>query len=121
MALALILGFVLCNLILKPLCVRIRPYELDPEITLLISKETDFSFPSGHTMSSFASAAAIFMNSKKWGIAAFVLAALIAFSRLYLLMHFFTDVIAAAVLGTVCGVCAYFIGKLLIVKTKMPV
>ena len=63
-----------------------------------------WSFPSGHTSSSFAFATAVFANNKKWGIAAYVLAALIGFSRIYLGVHYCTDVLAGAVLGIVYGV-----------------
>ena len=63
-----------------------------------------WSFPSGHTSSSFAFATAVFSNNKKWGIAAYVLAAVIGFSRIYLGVHYFTDVLAGAVLGVVYGV-----------------
>lgn len=121
MAISLLLGLLLCNIILKPLTMRIRPYIADPTITLLLKPESEFSFPSGHTISAFEGAFSIFLHNKKWGSAALFLAALIGFSRLYLMMHYFTDVIVGALLGVVCALIAYYLGKLLIKKTKMPV
>lgn len=108
-ALALTLGLVVCNFTLKPLVARLRPYEFDPTVVLLIQKEIDHSFPSGHTMSSFCASTAVFMNNRKWGALALSVAFLIAFSRLYLMMHFFTDVIVSAVLGVLFGILSFFI------------
>jgi len=104
MGIALLMGLLLCNLTLKPLCHRIRPYDYQYDvfgrtIPLLIERPHDFSFPSGHTIASFEGAGVILLNNKKWGIAALVLAILIAFSRLYLYVHYPTDVLASVVLG----------------------
>lgn len=104
MGIALISGLLLCNLTLKPLCQRIRPYDYQYEvfgklIPLIIERQHDFSFPSGHTIASFEAAGVIALNNRKWGIAALVLASLIAFSRLYLYVHYPTDVLASIVLG----------------------
>lgn len=99
MALSLFLCFIVGNLTLKPLIARIRPYEVITGIELLISKPHDFSFPSGHTMTSFAGAWVVFCANKKWGIAALVLASLIAFSRMYLFVHYPTDIIVGMVMG----------------------
>lgn len=76
----------------------------------VVHMPTSWSFPSGHTSSSFAFATAVFANNKKLGSAAFVLAAAIGFSRIYLGVHYFTDVLAGAVLGIVYGI----IGALII-------
>ena len=102
--LALLMGLLLCNLTLKPLCQRPRPYDYQYEvfgklIPLIIEQQHDFSFPSGHTIASFEAAGVIVLNNKKWGIASLVLASLIAFSRLYLYVHYPTDVLASVVLG----------------------
>ena len=104
MGLALLMGLVICNLTMKPLFARIRPYDYQLEhfgktIQLLVSTPHDFSFPSGHTIASFEAATAIAIHNKKWGVPALVLACLIAFSRLYLYVHYPTDVLASVVLG----------------------
>ena len=108
---ALIFSLLLCNITLKPIVARIRPYDIKEGIDLIISTPSDFSFPSGHTSASFAAAVAIFACNKKWGIGALVLAAVIAFTRLYLYVHFPTDVIAGIFLGTLCAVISYYIVK----------
>ena len=102
---ALAIGLVVCNLILKPAVGRIRPYDFQEEhfkivIDLLIDKQHDFSFPSGHTIASFEAATVLLLNSPALGIPAMILAVLIAFSRMYLYVHYPTDVIASVILGT---------------------
>lgn len=104
MFLAMAIGAVLGLLILKPLVGRLRPCWIDPSVPLLIAVPQDFSFPSGHTMTAFAAALPLFHGSKKAGIpflgtGAICLAVLIAFSRMYLFVHFPTDVIGGLVLG----------------------
>ncbi len=103
MLLALILGLIVCNITLKPLVARIRPYDLQAQlgvtINLLNGTMHDFSFPSGHTIASFEAATVLLLNSKKMGIPAMILAVLIAFSRLYLYVHYPTDVICSVFLG----------------------
>lgn len=100
----LAVGALITNVTLKPLVARDRPFWVNDTVQLLVSAPKDFSFPSGHTQASFVSAAAIWMNHRKWGTAAFILAALIAFSRLYLYVHFPTDVLAGAVIGICVGI-----------------
>lgn len=100
---ALLFSLLVCNLALKNLVARQRPCWIRPDIPLLITNPSDFSFPSGHSQASFAAATAIFQNHKKLGIGAFVLAGLIAFSRLYLYVHFPTDVFVGAIIGCVLG------------------
>ena len=102
---ALILGLLVCNLTLKPLVARIRPYDLQEQdfgvyINLLISRQSDFSFPSGHTIASFEAAVVLLKNSKKMGIPALIIAILVSFSRLYLYVHYPSDVLVSVVLGT---------------------
>ena len=107
--LALIFGLIIGNLTLKPLIARTRPFDIRPYIEPIVNKPTDFSFPSGHTLAAFETAAAIFMFNKKWGIASLVFAALMGFSRLYLYLHYPSDVIAGAILGSAFGVIAALI------------
>lgn len=109
-AAALLMDLVLCNLILKNLVARVRPYDVNTAITILIKKPLDFSFPSGHTAASFAAMTALFLaKMKKAWIAALVLAVLIAFSRLYFYVHYPTDVLGGAVVGILSGIIGYAI------------
>lgn len=77
----------------------------------IIDKLQSWSFPSGHTSSAFASAAAIYSGNKKWGTVALIFAAVMGFTRIYLGVHFCTDVLAGAVVGIVYGVIGYFVAK----------
>ena len=105
---ALLLDVLTCNVILKPLIARTRPYDVNKAVELLIRAPRDYSFPSGHTAASFAAAAALwFADKKKLAIPALVLAVLIAFSRMYFYVHYPTDVLGGAILGMVCGWLSY--------------
>jgi len=115
MGFALIMGLVVCNLILKPGVARPRPYDMQAElgvvIDLLVKRSHDFSFPSGHTIASFEASVVLLMNSKKMGIPAFILAILVSFSRLYLYVHYPTDVIVSIILGTLFALIGNFIAQ----------
>ncbi len=105
MGMALLMGLLLCNITLKPLVARPRPFDYQlihfgKEIPLLIARPTDFSFPSGHTIASFEAAVVITLRHKKLGTPALILASLIAFSRLYLYVHYPTDVLFSVIFGT---------------------
>jgi undecaprenyl-diphosphatase len=105
MGTALLLGQVIGCVIMKQLVARPRPYNSpDALVTasqLLIRELKDYSFPSGHTQASFASAAVIWRMNRKAGAAAFAVAGLIAFSRMYFYVHYPTDVCTGAVLGLI--------------------
>lgn len=105
-AFALAMNFLASNVVLKNFVARKRPFSLDNTVKLLIEAPKDYSFPSGHTSASFAAATVIYAFNKKWGIASYVLAFLIAFSRLYLYVHYPTDVICGAVIGFVSALTA---------------
>ena len=105
---SLILMELIGNVILKDLIMRDRPCWIDPTVELLVKAPSSYSFPSGHTFAGFASAVTVFLNHKKEGIAAIVLAALIAFSRMYIFVHFPTDILGGMVFGTGVAVLVYY-------------
>ena len=109
-AAALLMDLILCNLILKNLVARVRPYDVNTAIAILIKKPLDFSFPLTVTAASFAAMTALFLaKMKKAWIAALVLSVLIAFSRLYFYVHYPTDVLGGAVVGILSGIIGYTI------------
>ena len=114
MGIALVMGVLICNVTLKPLVQRPRPYDFQAEnfgvtIKLLIDAQHDFSFPSGHTIASFEAAVPLLLYDKRMGIPAMMIALLVTFSRLYLYVHYPTDVIFSIIVGTLFA----FIGNAL--------
>ena len=97
---ALILCGLIGNVCLKNLVGRLRPCDVNTSIELLIARPIDFSFPSGHAMTSFAPAILLIFMNRKIGVIALVLASVITFSRLYLYVHYPSDVIAGAAIGS---------------------
>lgn len=106
---ALMLSTVLGEGILKHVVQRIRPSANIPSANLLISRPLSYSFPSGHATSSFAAAGVLAKYFKVHALAFFSLAFLIAFSRLYLYVHYPTDVLAGVILGIICSKIAIYI------------
>ena len=97
--LGLLVGLVTVNLGIKNIVARPRPCSLNPDIELIIPFPSEYSFPSGHTVSSFSAATSVFLNNRKMGAFALSLAAVIAFSRMYLYVHFPTDILGGIVIG----------------------
>ena len=106
MAVSLVIYLLLGQFILKNIFARPRPCWVNTAVEMLVKVPKDYSFPSGHSIASFAGAGALLHYSKMLGVPAMVLANLIAFSRMYLYVHFPTDVLAGAVLGTVSAKAA---------------
>ena len=110
-AIAMVIGLIVVNIILKNWLARIRPYELIGELQLMIEKQKDFSFPSGHATNSFACAWVLFRDLKKrYGVPALVLAILISFSRLFVGVHYPTDIFA----GVAIGICAAELARVIV-------
>lgn len=107
--LAMALAYIVANLIIKNAVGRIRPYDAYAFLEPLVNKPHDSSFPSGHSVNVFACATAIFLEHKKVGIVALILAALVAFSRLYNCVHFPTDVLAGIVIGILFAVLVHYL------------
>ena len=101
---AMLLEVIGVNLIIKPLVARPRPYDVNPAVELISKEMRDYSFPSGHTAVAFTAVTVLYLTKMKplWQIC-LPIAALIAFSRLYLYVHFPTDVLAGALLGILFG------------------
>ena len=102
-ATALVLDLVCCNLLLKPLIGRIRPFAVNTAVELLIPPPLDASFPSGHTAASFAAVFALRASGSPLWKPALAVAVAIAFSRLYLYVHWPSDVLGGALLGAFLG------------------
>lgn len=103
LSLALLLCLLFGNLLLKNVIARMRPFLANPEIRLLISPPSGYSFPSGHTYSSFAAAFVLHRTDRRFSVPAFLAAALIGFSRIYFQVHYLTDVLAGVLLGLAIG------------------
>ena len=119
-ALALIGSLIVDNILLKNLVARTRPYEVVDGLKLLIEKQSDYSFPSGHTGSSFASAIVLWKElPKKYGVMALIAAVLIAYSRLYVGVHYPSDVLAGVVIGTVLALVSVWLVKMIQGQKKL--
>lgn len=107
---SLIFMLISVNVIIKPLFARIRPFAADTSLlkAVLVELPSDGSFPSGHTAAGFASSTAVFGYNKKLGMLMYILAALIGISRLYLCVHFPTDVVFGILIGIALGIAGYY-------------
>ncbi len=106
---AIAISVILCNIIIKPLAMRARPCWLEPDLLQLIKSPKDYSIPSGHTNISFVVAASVFSRNKKLGIPLLVIAALIGFSRMYVFVHWPTDILCGMLTGVIGAISAYMI------------
>ncbi len=115
---------VLNNLILKPVINRTRPYTQDAQLVEFIKSinltfPDEYSFPSGHTFVSFCSAIILTLSFGKVGSLSYIGAGLIAISRVFLCVHYPTDILGGAVLGTIVGLGVFYLVKCVINKIEM--
>ncbi len=111
-AFALLGSLLINNILLKNLVARTRPYYVVEGLIPIVKKPSEFSFPSGHAGSSFASAWVFYRNlPKKYGVWLLILAIAISFSRLYVGVHYPSDVLAGMVTGIMCGYLGEWIVK----------
>lgn len=108
---AMVGTYILGNLILKNVIARPRPFTIDPSVELLVKKPFEYSFPSGHTMNGFTVACCVFYYYKLPGVFAILLAGAIAFSRMYLFVHYPTDIMGGIAIGVLDSIVAYIVVK----------
>lgn len=104
---ALAAEYVICDLVIKKLVLRPRPYLVIAPLELLVAPESSTSFPSGHSASSFVCAYMLARMFGRKGTWAYLPAALIALSRIYVGVHYPSDVVTGVLLGTLIGAAAY--------------
>ena len=120
MAAALLTDLLICNVFLKNIVARTRPYDVNTTVELLVEKLRDYSFPSGHTAASFASVTALYLaGERRLWIIALVISCLIAVSRLYLYVHYPTDILGGALIGIFSGFVGAKIVCYIMKKRKM--
>ena len=107
---SLLINFIITNITLKDLIARPRPFVVNDAIVTLIREPKSFSFPSGHTSASFAAMLALsYWVPKKVGIPAIILASMIAFSRMYIGVHYPTDILGGILVGFMSSIWAYYL------------
>lgn len=116
LGMALLFGLIFGNILLKNIIARPRPFS-GKDISLLIPAPRDWSFPSGHTMASFETASVLWYMNRRIGTVMIIIASLVAFSRLYLYVHYPTDIIAGCLLGISFGYCAIVLYNYITNKT----
>ena len=107
MGIAMLVTVLLGNEVIKKVVARPRPCAVDTSVDLLIPYPSQYSFPSGHTSNSFTAAVSILLYYRKPGIIALVVASIIAFSRMYLFVHYPTDILGGIVLGTLDAILVF--------------
>ena len=102
---ALAVTYIVVDLVMKPVFDRPRPFEVE-DLVPIVDPPTSASFPSGHTAHSFAAAFCIFYYNRRWGIPALAFASLVGVSRIYLGVHWPTDVLAGVIVGVAVAYAA---------------
>ena len=116
---ALLVDVLLCNVFIKNLVARTRPFDVNTAVQLLVAKPRDYSFPSGHTSASFAAACALVRTlPQKWGTVCMILAGVIALSRLYVGVHYPSDVLGGMVVGIFAGWAGWKLMQMLMLQME---
>lgn len=115
---SMLLCFLVGNIALKNIICRPRPCWIDSTVQMLIDIPSDYSFPSGHTMHGFAAALTIWLYHRRAGIAGLCLAAAIAFSRMYLFVHYPTDILAGFCIGTASAMAVFALTRRILENRK---
>lgn len=110
---AILTGFLVGNLVLKNWIARIRPYDVNTWYMLTVKRLSDFSFPSGHTMASLGGSLALFYVNKKYGTPAVIMAVMIMFSRLYLYVHYPSDILGGIVIALFTSLFGFVAAELI--------
>ena len=110
---AMLIGLIVVNFTIKPLVARERPWLVIEHFVNLVPEHDPNSFPSGHTNAAFAFAIAVCLSApRRWmKITAVCLAAVMGLSRLYVGVHFPSDVLAGAAIGSLCGLAGAWVVK----------
>ena len=107
LGISMLLNHILSNMTLKPLIARTRPFDINTAVEIIIKKPSSYSFPSGHTAQAFTTAFAFLFAKSKFTKPMFIFACIMAFTRLYLYVHYPTDIIGGIICGLVCGYIGY--------------
>ncbi len=122
MLLAIGVGALFTNVIIKNAVARVRPFYADLEFFAFwesagATSVSEYSFPSGHTTVAMTSMTALFLSTnKKKSWLSYIFVVLTAFSRVYLIVHYFTDIIGGLIIGGISGVIGYYLAKLIFSK-----
>ena len=103
---SMLLNHILSNMTLKPLIARTRPFDVNTAVEIIIKKPSSYSFPSGHTAQAFTTAFAFLFAKSKFAKPMFIFAFIMAFTRLYLYVHYPTDILG----GILCGLISSYLG-----------
>lgn len=116
---SLVINAIFTNLTLKDLIARPRPFVVSDAIVTLVKEPGSFSFPSGHTSASVTAALVLFkLTPKKYGISALILAALIALSRIYVGVHYPTDILGGLIVAVVSSIWGCYLVKCIYMRVK---
>lgn len=116
---ALLVGFLTGDVLLKHLVDRPRPFTVNTNIVLAIKPPTTASFPSTHSTLAAAATAVLLAKARPIGFVALAATVIIAFSRLYLYVHYPTDVLCGLLLGTLIGLLVLWLAKKVKLENKL--